>query len=37
MIKKKNKSNAPVKREYCEIEPKECDGTCCYAKKKGGK
>jgi len=38
MPKKKEKSHANVKRQYCEIEPKECDGNCCYAKrKKGGK
>jgi hypothetical protein len=25
-------------KEWCEVEPRECDGSCCYAKKrKGGK
>ena len=36
MPKKKEKSPTNAKRQYCEIEPKECDGKCCYAKK-GGK
>jgi hypothetical protein len=36
MTKKKN-SSANVKRQYCEIEPKECDGKCCYAKGKNKK
>lgn len=34
---KKKKAVTDVKRQYCEVEPKECDGKCCYAKKKGGK
>jgi hypothetical protein len=40
MTKRKQKINsANAKHQYCEIEPKECDGNCCYAKKgnkKGG-
>ena len=36
-MSKKKKANTNEKRQYCEIEPKECDGKCCYAKKKGGK
>jgi len=35
---KRNKSVVTTKHKYCEVEPKECDGKCCYAKtKKGGK
>lgn len=33
----KRKKKAVTKPKYCEVEPKECDGKCCYAKKKGGK
>ena len=35
---KRKKQQQPRKKEYCEIEPKECDGNCFYAKskKKGG-
>ena len=36
MSKKKNITTTNAKRQYCEIEPKECDGKCCYAKKKKG-
>lgn len=25
------------KVKYCEVEPKECDGKCCYAKGKNKK
>lgn len=32
----KKKKQQPRKIEYCEVEPKECDGNCCYAKKKKG-
>ncbi len=33
----KRKIQQPRKKQYCEVEPKECDGKCCYAKKKGSK
>lgn len=36
-MSKKKKITTNAKRQYCEIEPKECDGKCCYAKKKGSK
>jgi hypothetical protein len=37
-MSKKKKETATATRQYCEVEPKECDGKCCYAKtKKGGK
>jgi len=38
MSKKKNKQQTTTneKRKYCAVEPKECDGNCCYANKKGG-
>ena len=32
MAKTKNKQLRKI--EYCEVEPKECDGNCCYSKKK---
>lgn len=34
MSKKKIKQDTNDKRQYCEVEPKECDGKCCYAKGK---
>jgi hypothetical protein len=33
-MSKRKRDNTPRKIEYCEIEPKECDGQCCYAKAK---
>ena len=36
MSKKTKKETTNVARKYCEVEPKECDGKCCYAKRKGG-
>jgi len=32
MSKKKIKHPTDSKRKYCEVEPKECDGKCCYSK-----
>ena len=29
--KKKKQLPTDVKRKYCAVEPKECDGKCCYA------
>lgn len=33
----KRKKTTDEKRKYCEIAPKECDGSCGCKKKKGGK
>ncbi len=34
----KTKKQQPRKIEYCEVEPRECDGSCCrYKKRKRGK
>ena len=34
----KTKNKQPRKIEYCEVEPRECDGSCCrYKKRKRGK
>lgn len=37
MAKRKAKDNTDDKRKYCEVEPKECDGSCGCKKKKGGR
>jgi len=34
---KKKKESTNEKRQYCEVEPKECDGSCCYAKARNKK
>lgn len=34
---KRKKKVADDKRQYCEIEPKICDGSCGCKNKKGGR
>jgi len=34
---KKKKEITIAKRQYCEVEPRECDGKCTCRNKKGGK
>jgi len=30
--RKQSSSSTNAATKYCEVEPKECDGNCCYAK-----